>query len=297
MPQLKTLDPHASTQNVLDVLEADGAVVIRDAMSASLSERVERELRPHIERSAKGLDPFTGYSTTRTGALIARSAASRELVADQRIRNVAQAFLSPFCERYQLHLTQAIRLLPGQGAQLLHRDRLAWGPFLPKTMEPQLNTIWALTDFTAENGATQVVPGSHRWDWSRTAEPHEITQAVMPKGSVLIYTGSVIHGGGQNRSVGERIGINITYCLGWLRQEENQYLSCPPEIARTLSPELQELIGYSMGSYALGYFSMAEPPEGMPDTLPPEMALGRLPQTAPSYGATASGFVPTLSAS
>lgn len=293
MPQLKTLDPQASTQTVLDTLEADGAAIVRDAMPASLSEHVERELRPHIERSAKGIDPFTGFSTTRTGALVARSAATRELVLDQRIRALCQAFLSPFCERYQLHLTQAIRLLPGQGAQLLHRDRLAWGPHLPKTMEPQLNTIWALTDFTAENGATQVVPGSHRWDWSRHAEPHETTQAVMPKGSVLIYTGSVIHGGGQNRSDGERIGINITYCLGWLRQEENQYLSCPPEIARTLSPELQELLGYSMGSYALGYFSAGEPPHGMPDILPPEMVLGRLPESAPSYGAVASGFVPT----
>jgi ectoine hydroxylase-related dioxygenase (phytanoyl-CoA dioxygenase family) len=258
-----------------------------------LGGRVERELRPHIERSAKGIDPFTGYSTTRTGALIARSAASRELVLDQRIRDVAHAFLSPYCERYQLHLTQAIRLLPGQGAQLLHRDRLAWGTFMPKTMEPQLNTIWALTDFTAENGATQVVPGSHRWDWSRTAVANEIGQAVMSKGSVLIYTGSVIHGGGENRSKAERIGINITYCLGWLRQEENQYLSCPPDVARTLPHELQELLGYSMGSYALGYFSMKEPPEGMPDTLPPEMALGRLPGKAPSLGNVATGFVPT----
>jgi ectoine hydroxylase-related dioxygenase (phytanoyl-CoA dioxygenase family) len=293
MPQLTTLDLHAPTQAVLDALDADGAVILRDTMSDALAERAERELRPHIERSANGIDPFSGFSTTRTGALVARSPACRELVLDPRIRGVAHAFLSPLCERYQLHLTQAIRLLPGQGAQLLHRDRLAWGPFLPKTMEPQLNTIWALTDFTAENGATQVVPGSHRWDWSRTAEAHEITQAVMPKGSVLLYTGSVIHGGGQNRSDGERIGINITYCLGWLRQEENQYLSCPPEVARTLSPELQELLGYSMGSYALGYFSMAEPPKGMPDTLPPEMALGRLPGTAPSYGAVASGFVPT----
>lgn len=292
MPQLKTLDPQASTREVLAALEADGAAIMRDAMPASLAERVERELRPHIERSAKGIDPFTGFSTTRTGALIARSAASRELVLDQRVRALTQAFLSPFCERYQLHLTQAIRLLPGQGAQLLHRDRLAWGPFLPRTMEPQLNTIWALTDFTRENGATQVVPGSQTWDWSRNAEPHEITQAVMPKGSVLIYTGSVIHGGGQNRSDGERIGINITYCLGWLRQEENQYLSCPPDVARTLSPELQELVGYSMGSYALGYFSATEPPQGMPDILPPEMALGRLPGKAPSFGNVASGFVP-----
>ncbi len=290
---LRTLPADADTSAILDVLDADGALILRDAMSGPLRERIERELRPFIERSAKGIDPFTGYSTTRTGALVARSAAARELVLDRRIRDAAHGFLSPFCERIQLHLTQAIRLLPGQGAQILHRDRLAWGVHLPRAMEPQFNTIWALTPFTAENGATQVVPGSHRWDWSRDAEPHEVTQAVMSAGSVLIYSGSVIHGGGENRSPAERIGINITYCLGWLRQEENQYLSCPPEIARTLPHELQDLLGYSMGSYALGYFSMPEPPEGMPDTLPPESVLGRLPQKVPSYGAVASGFVPT----
>ncbi len=289
---LQTFSRDADTAELLAAMEADGALIIRDAMAPGLCARIETELRPHIERSSRGIDPFTGYSTTRTGALVARSPAARELVLDGGIRKLADAFLLPSCERYQLHLTQAIRLLPGQGAQILHRDRLAWGHCLPRTMEPQLNTIWALTPFTTENGATQVVPGSHLWDWSRSAAPHEITQAAMPQGSVLVYSGSVIHGGGENRSARERIGVNVTYCLGWLRQEENQYLSCPPEIARTLSPELQDLLGYSMGSYALGYFSMLNPPEGMPDTLPPESALGRLPQRAPSLGAVASGFVP-----
>ena len=293
MTQLSTLSAAAPTAEVLAVLERDGAVILRDAMTSGFADRLERELRPFIDRSGKGVDPFTGYSTTRTGALVARSPLARELVLDARIRAAANEFLLPYCERIQLHLTQAIRLLPGQGAQMLHRDRLAWGVHLPRTMEPQLNTIWALTDFTGENGATQVVPGSHRWDWSREAAPDEICQAVMARGSVLIYTGSVVHGGGANRSAGERIGINLTYCLGWLRQEENQYLSCPPAVARALSPELQELLGYTMGSYALGYFSAPEPQDGMPDTVPPELALGRLPGSAPGFNETAASFVPT----
>lgn len=182
----------------------------------------------------------------------------------------ARAFLGPFTDRIQLHLTQVIRILPGQGEQPLHRDRLAWGGFIPRSIEPQFNTIWAITDFTFENGATRVVPGSNRWGDERRAESHEVGYAEMRAGSVLVYSGSVIHSGGHNQSTTERIGINITYTLGWLRQEENQYLSCPPQIARDLDPELRELIGYSMGSYALGYFSPPTAPGEGPEVVPPE---------------------------
>jgi ectoine hydroxylase-related dioxygenase (phytanoyl-CoA dioxygenase family) len=95
----------------------------------------------------------------------------------------------------------------------------------------------------------------------------------MEPGSVLVYTGSVFHGGGANTTAAERIGLNITYALGWLRQEENQYLSCPPEIARTLEPELQELLGYATGQYALGYYTPPLPPGAGPEMVPPEHAL------------------------
>jgi ectoine hydroxylase-related dioxygenase (phytanoyl-CoA dioxygenase family) len=163
-----------------------------------------------------------------------------------------------------------IRIKPGQGAQMLHRDRLAWGGYLQRSIEPQLNMIWAVTDFTKENGATRVVPGSHLWEDGRGAHEEEITYAEMKAGSVILYTGSVIHSGGANVSGADRVGINITYSLGWLRQEENQYLSCPPEIAATLPQDLQRLIGYSMGSYALGYFSPPLPPGMGPEIVPPE---------------------------
>ena len=186
----------------------------------------------------------------------------------------ATAFLSPWTDRVQLHLTQLICIKPGQTAQPLHRDRLAWGGFLPATIEPQFNTIWALTDFTAENGATVVAPGSHRWADGRNPEPHELTQAAMRAGSVLLYSGSVIHGGGANRADHDRHGLNITYALGWLRQEENQYLACPPAIAATLDPDLRALLGYAMGSYALGYFTPPLPPGEGPEVVPPEWLFG-----------------------
>ncbi|MDZ7684278.1 MAG: phytanoyl-CoA dioxygenase family protein [Gammaproteobacteria bacterium] len=141
--------------------------------------------------------------------------------------DAAQSFLAPYSERIQLHLTQTIFIGPGEGAQMFHRDRQAWGKHIPDAMEPQFNTIWALSDFTAENGATRVVPGSHRWERGRQPEEYEVCQAVMKRGSVLLYSGSVIHSGGENRTDEVRRDSNITYSLGWLRQEENQFLSCP----------------------------------------------------------------------
>ena len=213
-----------------------------------------------------------------TWALVARTPTCRNLVLAPTVLSAARAFLSPWAERIVLHLTQTIYIHPGQGAQVLHRDRLAWGTVLPLSIEPQFNTIWALTDFTAQNGATRVVPGSHTWTWEQRATPDQVVQAEMRAGSVLLYTGTVLHSGGRNQSDISRLGLNITYCLAWLRQEENQYLSCPPHIARTLEPELQELLGYTQGNYALGYYSDPESTESGRDILPPEFALGRKPR-------------------
>ena len=299
MPQLVNLPADAPQDEIADIIARDGALILTGALDDALLSRVRAETQPLMDRSAKGLDDFTGRNTTRTGALVARSPACREVVMNDAVLTAANRFLAPYCDRIQLHLTQLIRLLPGQGKQLLHRDKLAWGGYLPD-IEPQFNTIWALTDFTEENGATQVVPGSQHWEEGREADPSEVCQAVMPAGSVLLYSGSVIHGGGQNCSDAPRVGMNLTYCLGWLRTEENQYLSCPPEVAKTLDPALQELLGYTMGSYALGYFSPPEPSPDIPDTAPPELALGRLPREAPTAkkiaetaGDTVGSFVAT----
>lgn len=273
MPTLQHLPADVSPGTIAAILDSDGALILDDVITRAQVAAVMGELNPYIEATPVGRDQFTGFSTTRTGALVARSPLSRELVMHPGILAACDAYLLRACDRYQLHLTQVIRIRPGQPRQALHRDRLAWGGFL-RGVEPQLNTIWAMTDFTEANGATQVVPGSPLWDESRRAEPHEIGYAEMKAGSVLIYSGSVIHGGGENRSNGDRVGVNITYCLGWLRQEENQYLSCPPEIARTLDKKLQALLGYAMGSYALGYYTPPLPPGVGPEVAPPQVALG-----------------------
>ncbi|MDO8840503.1 MAG: phytanoyl-CoA dioxygenase family protein [Parvibaculum sp.] len=283
MPKLETLPATASADEILAVLKRDGALILRDALTPAQLAQVRAETMPYIEATDFGRDDFTGNLTTRTGALVARSPACREMVTNKIIVQAAETFLKPFCERIQLHLTQVIRITPGQKKQQIHRDRWAWGTYL-KNIEPQFNTIWAISDFTKENGATQVCPGSLDWPDDYQPTDDQIGYAEMNAGSVLIYSGGVFHGGGANVSNGDRIGINITYTLGWLRQEENQYLSCPPEIARDLSPELQALIGYSMGSYALGYYTPPLPAGQGPEVVPPEFALGKMDANAAQFG-------------
>ena len=290
MVAIQTLASDAPTDAINDVMQRDGACIVESLLASEEIDLVVAEVMPFVDMTATGSDDFTGRQTQRTGALVARSPACREIVMNQKIRAAAERFLSPFTERLLLHLTQIIRILPNEGSQTLHRDRLAWGSHLPREIEPQFNTLWALTEFTSDNGATRVAPGSQSLDWEDRAKPEQICQAEMPRGSVLLYTGSVIHGGGQNTSSDPRMGLNITYCLGWLRQEENQYLSCPPAVARTLPDELQELLGYTMGNYALGYYSDPEPAadrdgaaSSHSDIRPPERVLGRRPREGTAF--------------
>lgn len=273
-PELAHFPPDADPDAVHARLMTDGAIILDGILSPAEADAVRAELDPWVQATAPGRDGFTGFRTTRTGALAARSPLCRDLIRNPQVLAQCDRLLLPSCERYQLHLGQVIRIMPGEKAQSLHKDRWAWGTHL-KGVEPQLNTIWALTDFTRENGATRVVPGSTGWPDDRRADPSEVTQAVMTRGSVLVYTGSVVHSGGANDSDSDRVGLNITYALGWLRQEENQYLACPPEIARTFDPQLQDLLGYAMGSYALGYFSPPTAPGADPEVVPPAYALGR----------------------
>lgn len=273
MTAITHLPADTDIATLMAVLRRDGALIVDDLIPDAEMAALHDEVAPWIAATPVGRDGFSGTRTTRTGALVARSPLTRQLVMHPLIRAACDDLLLPFCERWQLHLTQLIRIMPGQGEQPIHRDRWAWGTHLGH-LEPQLNTIWAVTDFTAANGATVVAPGSlgQPDDWR--PGPDDLTRAEMRRGSVLVYTGGVFHGGGANVSDADRIGLNLTYTLGWLRQEENQYLACPPAIARTLDPDLQALIGYAMGSYALGYYSPPLPPGDGPELVPPDFALG-----------------------
>jgi ectoine hydroxylase-related dioxygenase (phytanoyl-CoA dioxygenase family) len=252
---LTHLPSDTTADAVAEVLERDGAVVVDRLATEELMDRIGRELEPHLTQTPTGPDEFSGHRTRRCGGLIARVPASRELVTHPLTLAVTGKVLAE-STNFQLHLTQAIAIGPDEPAQPLHRDQWAFDFFpFPDGYEVQTNTIWALTDFTEANGATQVVRGSHRGAAAeaRRYGPEDSEPAVMDGGSALFYTGAVYHGGGANRSDDVRIGLNLTYNRAWLRQEENQYLSVPREVAATLPEDLLRLMGYARGAYALGY--------------------------------------------
>ncbi|HWD55299.1 MAG TPA: phytanoyl-CoA dioxygenase family protein [Acidimicrobiales bacterium] len=243
----------AGTDEVAAIVGRDGAVIVEGVADAGLLERIEAELAPFLDATPTGPDDFSGQLTRRTGSLLARSPACRDLVMHPLALGAARAFLG-HATNIQLHLTQAIAIGAGETAQPIHRDQWAFDFFpFPAGYEVQCNTIWALTDFTEANGATRVVLGSNAQDDRLAFGPADTEPAEMTRGSVLLYSGSVYHGGGANDSAGTRIGLNITYAVAWLRQEENQYLSVPREVAETLPVDLLRLMGYDRGAYALGY--------------------------------------------
>jgi ectoine hydroxylase-related dioxygenase (phytanoyl-CoA dioxygenase family) len=250
---LAHLTPDASPEAVAEAVTTDGAVIVDGLAAPELMDRIEAELRPWVARTPVGPDDFSGHRTRRTGALVARSPASRELIMHPLALAVTGRVLAQ-ATNFQLHLTQSIAIGPGEPAQPLHRDRWAFDFFpFPNSYEVQCNAIWAQTAFTSANGATRVVVGSNKAEDGTTFTPDDTEPAEMERGSVLFYSGSVYHGGGANQSDTTRIGLNITYNVAWLRQEENQYLSVPREMAATLPVDLLRLMGYDRGAYALGY--------------------------------------------
>jgi ectoine hydroxylase-related dioxygenase (phytanoyl-CoA dioxygenase family) len=250
---IKHLPVTASADEICAALADDGCVVVDRVVRPEILDEVADELRPFTEKTPIGADDFSGRRTRRTGGLVARSPKCRELVMHPVVLGAVGKMLDR-ATSFQLHLTQIISIGPGEPAQTIHRDQWAFDFFpFPRGYEVQCNTIWAMTDFTEQNGATRVIPGSNRFDDRLRFTEADTEPAEMSKGSVLFYTGSIYHGGGANRSKETRTGINITYNVSWLRQEENQYLSVPLEIARTLPVDLLRLMGYRLGAYALGY--------------------------------------------
>ena len=270
MAKVKHITINTPDEEALRIIDEDAAVIIDDVISETEIDKILNELNPFIKGNLKGADEFTGFQTTRVGALIARSHGCRDLAMHTKINSLASQFLEPHCDNYQLHFTSLISIGPGETKQILHRDRGLWGGYISRKIETQFAVVWAATDFTFENGATQLVPGSHKWDARREALEDEIAYAEMKKGSVLIYTGSVLHGGGDNISDEIRSGIFIHYAPGWIRQQENQYLSCPPEVAKELTPELRSLIGYSKGGYVMGFYSDPNHIDGKLESVTPE---------------------------
>jgi len=250
---IERLPRTASPERLAEILARDGCAVIeRLAPEGSMHSAMD-ELAPWLEATPAGPDAFSGRRTRRTGGLVARSPTCRALIQHPLILGTTKQLLAG-ATSFQLHLTQVIAIGPGEPGQPIHRDQWAFDFFpFPMGYEVQCNTLWAMTKFTAANGATRLIPGSHRLeDGLRFAEA-DTEPAEMSAGSALFYTGAIYHGAGANRSDATRTGLNLTYARAWLRQEENQYLAVPQEIARELPDPLLRLMGYARGAYALGY--------------------------------------------
>ena len=254
MPQLERLVAPATTPaEVSSILDRDGAVIVEEAIAAEILAGLNSDLDEFVDDLGVGLrNPvndgmveFYGSSTVRFDGLAAKSASFIELMQLPLLQGVADIVLKPHCEDYLLNTAQLIEIRPGETAQMIHRDEDAW-PHMPQ-VRPQLQVeaMFALTDFTEANGATNVVPGSHRWERGRQPEPDEILQAEMPAGSALIYLGTTLHGGGANTTADiRRRGMFFGFVVGWLRTEENSFLTVPIEAVRTMPVRVQELLGY-----------------------------------------------------
>lgn len=250
----------ATCAEVAAALGEHGYVIVNELVSNELMDRIQAQMAEHVKASPYGGDNFLGKTTQRTGSMIARSPAAREIIMNEVVLGTAALHLAK-ASTFQLHLTQVITVHPGAPAQILHRDELAWDFFpFPEDYEVQCNLLWAMSDYTEENGATRIVPGSHRAGPGQKYQQQDSIPAVMKRGSALFYTGKIYHGAGQNRSTGVRQALNITYAVGWVRQEENQYLSTPLELALTLPDDLLKVMGYQCGSFALGYARDFEDP-------------------------------------
>jgi ectoine hydroxylase-related dioxygenase (phytanoyl-CoA dioxygenase family) len=254
--ELERIPADAPTSLIVKALERDGAVIVEDLLDADLLARFNAELDPFIENAPVADDRkfindavqwFFGAQTRDvTGVAGLSRVFATEILTHPTFTSICDAILLPSCSSYQLNIAHVLDRGPGSEQQFVHRDELVW-VHLPKPHgEVQLASVIALVDFTADNGATRVVPGSHRWEPDRVPTGDELVPAEMAAGSAVIYLGSALHGGGANVTADvRRRGMHVSYCVGWLRTEENQYLSTPIEVVRTLPPESQALLGYA----------------------------------------------------
>jgi ectoine hydroxylase-related dioxygenase (phytanoyl-CoA dioxygenase family) len=262
---LEHLPGASSVDDVCAVLERDGAVIVEDLLSSEIVAAINTE----VEATVRETDPdagwfndvmkeFHGPNTRAVSGVPGISPTfAVEAMCHPLLLGVCDRVLLPSCARYQLNLGQILQRGPGSPDQILHRDEVVWADVPRPAPELQLATVIAFVDFTAENGATRVVPGSHHWDDRALVpieqilrpppEPRAIAQAVMPAGSAVVYLGGTIHGAGANVTEDQqRRGAHLSYCMGWLRTEENNYLSIPPGLASRLPRQAQEVIGYAV---------------------------------------------------
>jgi ectoine hydroxylase-related dioxygenase (phytanoyl-CoA dioxygenase family) len=236
-------------------LERDGYAVVPDVLSGAEIDAVRQALAPHFELGFHGRNPFEGHETQRVYCLVAKSRAFDRLILDPLMLDIAERVLGP---NFLLTATLAINLEPGETAQDFHSDDAFYRVPRPRPTF-SLSTLWAIDEFTLDNGATLINPGSHRWGDDRPAKLPKVVSATMSAGSVLVYYGTLVHAGGANTSTSDRLGISIQYVTAWGRQQENFMVALGVDGARALPPRLQELIGYSIHPPFMGMIDGRHP--------------------------------------
>jgi len=261
-PHFERFAPDVATDVLVEAVDRDGLAMVEHAIPADQLAALNAEFDRLIEGTAPGtpnhipmLIDFMGHKTVRIDGLPGKSEAFVELVQHATALGLADHYLLPSCLHYLLSTAQLIEIQPDESVQHLHRDDTAWiHPPIPTARDvapdldaPQLEIIvlYALSDFTAENGATRVVPGSHLWPASRKPQEHEVVAAEMPAGSAIYYLGKTLHGGGPNLTTDTmRRALFLGFSLGWLRTKENFFLSTPIEAVRDMPKRVQQLLGY-----------------------------------------------------
>jgi len=253
-----------------------GWCVIPELVAPATIAALDRDLEQDFAQTPFCSGGFYGARTKRFGRLLTRSPHSQRLVAHPLVLGIAQTVLSPWCDCIQLNLTQALALHPGAPPQLPHRDQDMWRGAVGET-EYLVNVMWPFTRYTKDNGATLVWPESHGHRALAAEPPNGAFPVEMEPGSALLFLGSTLHGAGGNRSSEVRRGAIVSYCLGWLKPYENQWLAYPPQIARTFPPELAALAGYRQHRPNLGNYEGQCPSvllqDEVPDRLPATDAL------------------------
>jgi ectoine hydroxylase-related dioxygenase (phytanoyl-CoA dioxygenase family) len=246
-----------SPMTVADVrgaLDRDGYAIVEGLLAPGELAVAREELTAALADAPTGRNPFEGARTRRLYALFAKTRSLDGAATHPLVLGVLDELL----EHYQLSGPTGIQIGPGEVAQILHYDDAIY-PLPRPHAEVVVNTMWALDDFTEANGATRMIPGSHRWTDEQPSAQTPTIAMEMTAGSVLFYLGSVWHGGGANGTDRPRLGVALEYAASWVRPQENHVLAVPPSTVRLLPARLQELLGYNVRPPFLGYVDGRHP--------------------------------------
>jgi ectoine hydroxylase-related dioxygenase (phytanoyl-CoA dioxygenase family) len=235
---MSNLDTH------LQRIQIDGFTIVENLLEQQAIKQIKTELAPYFQGEKMGRNNFEGLCTERVYALLAKAPSIADIIEHPFILSMLDTLLP---NNYLLSAALAINVHPGETPQPFHIDDSAGGLNLPKPRRAfGYSTIWAFDDFTADNGATEVVPGSHNWPSDRQPREDEIAKVTMPAGSVVVFNGTLLHRGGANQADTIRLGITPQYCAPGLRQIENMVLAVPPHQAAKYSERIQNMLGYNI---------------------------------------------------